>query len=222
MSKVWKLFLASLAAGARSLASPKGFLSFLAFVVSIAAYLRSSIETTHLFIVLNEPILVEEVAEQDQDGDWHMVDAGTRSFEFLVTSSGQHTVYLSDLRIALFPNDPLADVWSDCSVLLSPTSDDPSSRRQIRSLVLAAEPLSEAYPYKGKSGFIVHPKDTIPFRGTIFEDRNQGNIERLSTAWNATFIPRMNSDLRELLLDAKVEPRSWPPACLQCASCGQA
>jgi hypothetical protein len=206
MRKIWNVFRTSLILGAKSLSEPKGFLSFLAIIVSIAAFLRSSVETTRIYLVLNEPIIVEEVFEANEDATLSPVLSGIRNFEFLIASSGQHTVFLSDLRISIFPLDPLAEVGWDCTVLLSPSKQNPSSRRVIKSFLLNAEILNEDYPYKGSRGFIVQPKDTIPFRGQIVEERDQEKIDRISTAWNANFIPMMNFNLQELLHDKTVDP----------------
>ena len=193
-----RVFFASLYLSIKNLTTPKGFMTFLALLVSIAAYVRSSIQVTDVYFILDSPITAEIVAQEQEDGTFGLVRHGFMPFDLLISSDGPQSLYVDNIQINIVPRLPDAQFDEYC-IYWQPEKNGSRSGDSPHNVTL--QPISKTYDFDIGSGFVIQGNATIPFQGALTNPAQSTpeEIAAISTAFGATFIGSMDARVDEII-----------------------
>ncbi len=191
---------ANLRKGIKSLATPKGILALLPYVISVAAFIKASYVTTSFIVVFNEPISMQVTLIDDETG-MAVAESMINDFEFFMITEGRDTVYVSEMNMNITEYDSRGDFDSYCNYII-PHQDNPNSGSVFPPFIVSAQTLSRSYAYDLRSGFVITPNSVLPLSGRLAPKRNAVSDEMLSTATGATNAENYEQRPMELILES--------------------
>lgn len=179
MKRLIRVFIASLYIGCKSLASPQGFLTLLALLVSIAAYLRSSVTITDVYLVFDKAptwILKERLRPDDT---WEVTGQRFEPFALVVASAGTRSIYVNNLRMNLVVPIDGANFDDECTYV---NWESDGSSTYEAPYVFSLRSTSSAYEFNVKDGFFVAADSAVSFEGTLVDPLSAMGQDRRSAS----------------------------------------
>ena len=185
----------SVRAGIQQMRTAKGLVALAPLIVSIAAYLKASVVTDELFMIMPNAITITILT------DGNGVATPDPAIAAFFSKSGTATLYVSKLAFNLQRSLPGGVYDENCLYTLPAVKQaGGSSRRHFEPHLFVPRVMNKDYPYELPQGFLVEANQFVPIDLKLVAPSDPIRDQQISRAAGATRVSRLwQSEMIELV-----------------------